>query len=168
MLVAASTQSKKHDSYHNADTRLADRAATLNPGPSNQQSKSPRASPNPASGEHSHSAGKQLSAVDRDALNRVQEDLSEAQRSRGVIQLQLQGLTEETKRLRLRSKADSRRISELISERTHLATRMRDRDEELRGKAKLLEVSPQYTTIKTRCETLYVTVHRMYMMKLYH
>ena len=150
MLVAASTQSKKHDSYCIADTRLADRAAMLNPGPSNQQSKSARTSPNLALGEHSSSTGKQLSAVDRDALNRVQEDLSEAQRSRGAIQLQLQSLTEETKRLRLRSKADSRRMSDLVSERTHLATRMMDRDEELRGKAKLLEVSPRYTTIKIR------------------
>ena len=79
--------------------------------------------------------------ADRDALSRVQEHLSEAQRSREAIQLQLQRLTEETKKLRLRSKADNRRISELVSEKTHLATRMRDRDEELRGKAKLLEVS---------------------------
>lgn len=99
-------------------------------------------SPIPASGERSPDTRRQLNAVDRDALNRVQEDLSEAQRSRGAIQLQLQSLTEETKRLRLRSKTDSRRISELVSERNHLATRMRDRDEELRGKAKLLEVSP--------------------------
>lgn len=81
--------------------------------------------------------------MDREALIKVQEDLSEAQRSRGAIQLQLQNLTDETKRLRLRSRADSKRINELASERTHLATRMRDRDEELRGKAKLLEVSPQ-------------------------
>lgn len=66
--------------------------------------------------------------------------MSEAQRSRGAMQLRLQSLTEEMKKLRVRSKVDSKRIGELVSERTHLATRMRDRDEELRGKAKLLEV----------------------------
>lgn len=114
----------------------------LTTDPSKQQSKSPRESPVPASGEQSSNNGRQPSVADRDALIRVQEDLSEAQRSRGAIQLQLQKLTDETKRLRLRSKTDSKRISELVSERTHLATRMRDRDEELRGKAKLLEVSP--------------------------
>ena len=123
------------------DTRLADRAATLTASPSTQQSKPPHESPVPTSGEHSSTSGRQPSVVDRDALIKVQEDLSEAQRSRGAIQLQLQSLTDETKRLRLRSKADSKRINELVSERTHLATRMRDRDEELRGKAKLLEVS---------------------------
>lgn len=123
------------------DTRLADRTAALSTDPSNQHRKSPQESPVPASGEHPSVPGRQPNVLDRDALIKVQEDLSEAQRSRGAIQLQLQSLTEETKRLRLRSKADSRRISELVAERTHLATRMRDRDEELRGKAKLLQVS---------------------------
>lgn len=87
----------------------------------------------------------QPSATDRDALGRIQDDLSEAQRSRGAIQLQLQSLNEETKKLRLRSKADGRRINELVSERTHLTTRRKDQDEELRGKAKLLEVSQSRT-----------------------
>lgn len=144
MLVAARTtwRKKRVILIFYTDTRLADRAATLTTGPSNQQSKPPQESPIPASGEDSSGTGRQPKVADRDALIRVQEDLSEAQRSRGAIQLQLQSLTEETKRLRLRSRADNRRIGELVSERTHLATRMRDRDEELRGKAKLLEVSP--------------------------
>lgn len=135
------TKKTKYNSHFSTDTRLADRAATLTTDPSNQPSKPPPESPVPASGEHVSSTGRQPSTVDRDALIKVQEDLSEAQRSRGAIQLQLQNLTDETKRLRLRSKADTKRIGELVSERTHLATRMRDRDEELRGKAKLLEVS---------------------------
>ena len=75
-----------------------------------------------------------------DALAKVREDLGEAQRSKGQMQLQMQNLTEETQRLRTQSKLDRRRISELTMERTNLVTRMRDRDEELNGKAKLLEV----------------------------
>lgn len=76
-----------------------------------------------------------------DALAKVREDLGEAQRSKGQMQLQMQNLTEETQRLRMQSKLDRKRISELTVERTNLVTRMSDRDEELKGKAKLLEVS---------------------------
>lgn len=49
---------------------------------------------------------------------------------------------------------DIQRISELIIEKAGLATRMRDRDEELREKAKLLEV-PRHlsTTMPANCDT---------------
>lgn len=76
-----------------------------------------------------------------DALAKIRKDLSEAQRSKGAMELEIQGLAEETQRLRVQSKLDRKRLSELALERTNLATRMRDRDEELKGKAKLLEVS---------------------------
>ena len=76
-----------------------------------------------------------------DALAKIQKDFSEAQRSKEAMELKLQGLAEETQRLRVQSKLDRLRINELALERTNLTMRMRDRDEELKGKAKLLEVS---------------------------
>lgn len=76
-----------------------------------------------------------------DALAKIRSDLSEAQRSKGAMELEVQGLAEETQRLRTQSKLDRKRISDLALERANLVTRMRDRDEELKGKAKLLEVS---------------------------
>lgn len=76
-----------------------------------------------------------------DALAKIRNDLSEAQRSKGAMELEIQGFAEETQRLRVQSKLDRKRISELSLEKTNLAMRMRDRDEELKGKAKLLEVS---------------------------
>lgn len=76
-----------------------------------------------------------------DVLEKARKDLSEAQRSKTQMQFQMQDLTEETQRLRIQSMLDRRRINELIQERTNLTARMRDRDEELRAKAKLLEVS---------------------------
>lgn len=76
-----------------------------------------------------------------DALAKIRKDFSEAQRSKEAMELKLQGLAEETQRLRVQSKLDRLRINELALERTNLTTRMRDRDEELKGKAKLLEVS---------------------------
>ena len=49
-------------------------------------------------------------------------------------------MTEDLKKLKIQSSIDSKRIGELTKERNMLITGLRDRDEELRGKAKLLEV----------------------------
>lgn len=74
-------------------------------------------------------------------LDATRADLSEAQRSRSELQDRLNRITTEVEKLRKKSGQDGRRISALESERVHLQLRLKDRDEELRGKAKLLEVS---------------------------
>lgn len=79
-------------------------------------------------------------AASLDVLAKVREDLGEAQRSKGAMQAQLQSLNEEVAELRAQSQVDKRRIKELGVEKTNLVKRMRDLDEELKGKAKLLEV----------------------------
>lgn len=73
-------------------------------------------------------------------LAKVREDLGEAQRSKGAMQAQLQSLSEEVAELRAQSQVDKKRIGELGVGKTNLVKRMRDLDEELKGKAKLLEV----------------------------
>lgn len=75
-----------------------------------------------------------------DVIAKVRQDLSEAQRSRGLMETKLQSVTEELQKLKIQSSLDSKRIGELSKEKATLTTGMRDRDEELRGKAKLLEV----------------------------
>ena len=75
-----------------------------------------------------------------DAILKVRQDLSEAQRSRGVMETRLQSAVEELQKLKIQSSLDSKLIGELSKEKATLSTGMRDRDEELRGKAKLLEV----------------------------
>ena len=75
-----------------------------------------------------------------DVLAKVREDLGEAQRSKGAMQAQLQSLKEEVAELRTRSQVDKKRIEDLGVEKTNLVKRMRDLDEELKGKTKLLEV----------------------------
>jgi len=82
-------------------------------------------SPSPASG---------------DALARARQDLSEAQRGKGVMQSRLDGVSEELQKLKLQTQLNSKRIRELNVEKNLWTTRMRDQDEELKGKAKLLEV----------------------------
>lgn len=74
-----------------------------------------------------------------DVIAKVRQDLGEAQRSRGLMETRLQSVTDELQKLKIQSSLDSKRIGELSKEKTILTTGTRDRDEELRGKAKLLE-----------------------------
>ncbi|GFF41476.1 autophagy protein Apg16, putative [Aspergillus udagawae] len=74
-----------------------------------------------------------------DILAATRADLSEAQRARSELQARLTELSTELEKLRKRSTQDGRRIHTLEREVTHLQMRVKDRDEELKGKAKLLE-----------------------------
>ena len=56
------------------------------------------------------------------------------------METRLQNVTEELQKLKIQSSLDNKRIGELLKEKASLSMGMRDRDEELRGKAKLLEV----------------------------
>lgn len=80
------------------------------------------------------------SSIDMDILQKALQDLGEAQRSRGVTELRLLQLADQTKKLFTQSRSNCKRIAELTSEKAQLAARMRDRDEELKAKTKLLEV----------------------------
>jgi chromosome segregation ATPase len=77
------------------------------------------------------------STSDADAQLRV--DLGKAQQERADLQARLDRTMKELEKLRSRSKADNKRITQLTSELSHLSVRVRDRDEESRGKAKLLD-----------------------------
>lgn len=79
-----------------------------------------------------------------DLLNATRADLSEAQRSRAELQDRLNQVKGEVEKLRKKNTLDGRRVSALESERVQLKLRLKDRDEELRGKAKLLEVCRLY------------------------
>ena len=56
------------------------------------------------------------------------------------METKLHSVTEELQKLKIQSSLDSKRIGELSKEKAALTIGMRDRDEELKGKAKLLEV----------------------------
>lgn len=76
-----------------------------------------------------------------DAQLRV--DLAEALRSQGKFQSRLKAAEEELESLRTKTRNDARSIRSLTGERNALQIKVRDRDEELRGKSKLVEVGPQ-------------------------
>lgn len=73
-------------------------------------------------------------------IEQIRKDLTEAQHSRGELQARLIEATEVVKRLQSRLRTLDKRVIDLHAEKQILSTRLKDRDEELRGKAKLLEV----------------------------
>lgn len=79
-----------------------------------------------------------------DLLNATRADLSEAQRARSELQERLNRVSTEVEKLRKKSTQDARRVSALENERARLQLGLKDRDEELRGKAKLLEVGGRH------------------------
>ena len=125
------------------DTKLADRTAALQGAPLSEIAK-PREEPSSTVDSKdrkvSRGQGPSNSPTRGDAFAKIRQDLGDAQRSRGLMETRLQTVTEQLDKLKLQSTLDSKRIGELIREKTTLITGTRDRDEELRGKAKLLEV----------------------------
>ena len=126
------------------DAKLADRTASLQNGPSTENPSPPpdtkSALPKPHDRKVSKGRDAPSSPALGDALAKVRQDLSEAQRSRGLMETRLQGVTEELQKLKIQSSFDSKRLREFMKEGATLSRGLKDRDEELKGKAKLLEV----------------------------
>lgn len=151
------------------DTRLADRSAQLatpidfgtTPAAGRRSSVAHGESPQPISSAPGTVPKRQPSSEPgpslAELLKTTRADLSEAQRSRTDLQDQLNRLNIELDKLRKKSHRDGRRLQTLESEKDILGKRLKDRDEELREKTKLLEVSDLilwYSRGKTIC--LYV------------
>lgn len=68
-------------------------------------------------------------------------ELVEALRAKGQLQSRLKSAEDSRDELRARVKANEMLIKQLQAERSILSVKVRDRDEELRGKAQLLVVS---------------------------
>lgn len=79
-------------------------------------------------------------AVPTEATAQIRSDLAEALRSNGQLQSRIKTAEAELVKLRSKGKSDSKLIDELSRERASLAQKVKDRDEELRGKTKLLDV----------------------------
>lgn len=126
-----------------SDAKLADRTATLQAARSAENTglrEEPKSSPNLKERKTGRVKAVPGSPITGDAIIKVRQDLSEAQRGRGLMETRLQSVTEDLQKLKIQTSLDSKRIGELLKEKATLTTGMRDRDEELRGKAKLLEV----------------------------
>ena len=124
---------------------MADRAASLNSDTEAETATAtfektsdtkgpPRETKTAGSGGPRQSLSPSVDAV------KIRQDLGEAQRNREELQTRLRKLTDELDKLDLQSKAENKRVRELTAETTSLNMKLRDRDEELREKRKLLEV----------------------------
>ncbi|CEL03286.1 autophagy-related protein 16 [Aspergillus pseudodeflectus] len=136
-LAARDRREKANAAVYNAYTKLADRtAAATAPDNKNPTQKSTPSTPTTDS-------KKQLILTSgpspQDLLTSTRTDLAEAQRSRTELQERLARATTDLERLRKRSNYDGRKMTSMEGEITHLQLRLKDREEELRGKAKLLE-----------------------------
>jgi septation ring formation regulator EzrA len=75
-----------------------------------------------------------------DLLNTTRTELAEAQRSRAELRDRLDQTTNEAEKFRKKIGQDGRQINSLEGEVAQQQKRLKDVDEELRGKAKLLDV----------------------------
>lgn len=131
-------------------SQLVDRVASLeaeknllaqklaSPSPSSQ-------SPNPSSSDAAPSAttttDNPSSATAGPSPAELKRDLAEALRSKGQLEAKLKTSTAELQKLRTKTKTDDKGLHDLTAERNTLATKLKDRNEELVGKTKLLKVS---------------------------
>ncbi|KAK0507770.1 hypothetical protein JMJ35_009659 [Cladonia borealis] len=130
---------KSNQAFYDQYTKLADRTASLQSALASPPAKEdPTSSPKLKDRKASLDQATTRSTTP-DAIAKVRQDLSEAQRSRGLMETKLQSVTEELKKLKIQSSLDRKKIGELTREKAILTTGLRDRDEELKGKTKLLE-----------------------------
>ncbi|KAI1772530.1 autophagy protein 16 [Hypoxylon cercidicola] len=122
-----------------ACSQLADRVAALEAEKAVWQAstKPPPPSDKPASGKATSTTD---AASSSDAgVAQIKLELAEALRSKGQLQSRLKTAEDELQKLRSKTKVDSKRISDLTIERNSLMAKLKDRNEELVGKNKMLK-----------------------------
>jgi nitrate/nitrite-specific signal transduction histidine kinase len=107
--------------------KLALESLAAGQGNNNNRSKSPSLQPGEA-------------AANDPGVAQLRLELAEALRSRGVAETRLRTTEEELDKLRSKTKHDTRSLKDLTTERTSLATKVNDREYELKEKRKLVEV----------------------------
>ncbi|KAL4785565.1 autophagy protein 16 [Aspergillus varians] len=138
-LAARDRREKANITFYNAYTKLADRTASSTVETPESHGAAQRSTPSTPVADPRKQPSPVSGPSPQELLSATRADLTEAQRSRSELQERLARATTELERLQKRNNYDGKRINSMDSEITHLQLRLRDRDEELRGKAKLLE-----------------------------
>jgi len=76
--------------------------------------------------------------VETNAMLQLRQDFAKAQQDRADLRVQLGSLKRDLETATAKGKSDSKKITQLTSGVNQLSTKLRDREEELRGKATLL------------------------------
>lgn len=126
-----------------ADTKLADRTAGLTAQPA---ATSAPLSPQPSGGRDGNSTpskGRSPSTQDvptsTDALQRLRSDLASTQKARSALQTEVNELTTSLKDLQLQQETSTSQVALLTRQKADVERKLRDREEEIRLKSKLVE-----------------------------
>jgi chromosome segregation ATPase len=129
------------------DTALADRTAQLSrqqPQPvSNPASPSPQSSQIPPLKERTGTPTKSSKETEptaaTDLLSTLRADLSATQKARATLQARLSDLTVQLSALSTQQKSSQSQVAALSKQVLETERKLQDRDEELRGKSKMVE-----------------------------
>ncbi|KAI6810917.1 hypothetical protein KC332_g8135 [Hortaea werneckii] len=134
-----------HKRYIDAYTKLADRTALLEANPSAAVASSSTPTPtgrtrtdpsiDPKGGNHPGSDA----PPSNDLLAGLRTDLASTQRARATLQAQVEELTASISALQTQNQASSAQIAHLSRQKADVERKLRDRDEELKGKGRLVE-----------------------------
>ncbi|KAI1478975.1 autophagy protein 16 [Daldinia eschscholtzii] len=124
-----------------ACSQLADRVAALEAEKAVwQTSTNPPASLSGKAAVATTTSGTTTASATTDpSVAQLRLELAEAFRSKGLLQSRLKAAEDELKKLRAKTKVDAKRINDLTAERNALTAKLKDRNEELAGKNKMLK-----------------------------
>ena len=139
-LEARDAAEKANQDIYNAYTKLAERTAQLSrPAPPLPPQEPPKSPPPSLVGRFSTKSPSPAPAIDSPSIAALRQEFTTAQAERAKLSSQLESVLAELDALKATTKNDRKEITRLTRISAQVQVRLRDRDEELRGKAKLLE-----------------------------
>lgn len=139
-LEARDAAEKANQHIYDAYSKLADRTAQLSrPVPPNTAQEKPKSPPPSLVGRFSTRSPPPAPPTETLSLTAIRQEFTTAQAERARLSAQLEAVQTELDVLKTSSKSDRKEITRLTKTSAQVQVRLRDRDEELRGKAKLLE-----------------------------
>lgn len=139
-LTERDAREQAHKFYIDAYTRLADHTAILEGRSSVTEPTVPSGKDGPQPAANSKGTQPQeQEQIPNDVLARLRADLATTQKARSGLQTQIEGLTASLAALQTQSKSVTARVTQLTKQKTDLEIRLRDRDEEIKGKSQLVE-----------------------------
>jgi hypothetical protein len=139
-LKARDAAEKANQNIYDAYTKLADRTAQLSlPAAPPIPQEPPVYPPHSLVGRFTTKSPSSPPPAETPSTTALRQEFTKAQAERAKLASQLESVTAELEKLIAASKVDRKEINRLTKISTQVQVRLRDRDEELRGKAKLLE-----------------------------
>ena len=139
-LEARDAAEKANQHIYNAYTKLAERTAQLSrPAPPLPPQEPPKSPPPSLLCRFSTKSPSPAPAIDSPSIAALRQEFTTAQAERAKLSSQLESVLAELDALKATTKNDRKEITRLTRISAQVQVRLRDRDEELRGKAKLLE-----------------------------